>query len=412
MQDKNKEDKENHIHDANQVKKLYKEALEQINKLVKSTSNYIDLFHDLDDMLDSTKEKAKQVFGDGFWKYQEPIHDLIEAHTEQAYITAAGKWRNDSQLRKKLFNFFISPYKNPDNPYSGLRARYDLIARLEDEESTEMVFNQVLETYNMGVDEDIDLSAFYGVVYLSNIPKHRSRVLELLRTGFFKVISNTKDDGLVNDRVFICIGRSLAMIGEKATASKIYDALIFASDKKQHYEMNVAASYLTLNLVALDYTGPIDALHIFVKEFEETYRGDSFVMRVQFALWILTNKGEKALEYLQDKSHTKNLELVATALADLDYKNGLKTLQEYLPEIKNEVTYEVFKEAITRLQNQDSKPSNKNRMIWLFGYVSRAEIALGNKSDNVFLHRAKLRSEEVMNYYEVFEIDDSIPEDL
>ncbi|NMH85900.1 hypothetical protein HHX25_00130 [Flavivirga sp. Y03] len=118
------------------------------------------------------------------------------------------------------------------------------------------------------------------------------------------------------------------------------------------------------------------------------------------------------MEYLEEKSHTKNLGLVASALADLDYKSGLKTLQKYLLEIKNDVTYEVFKEAITRLQNQIGRPLNENRMVWLFGFLPRVEIALGDESDNEFLHRAKLRSEEVMDYYEVFEVDDSAPEDL
>ncbi|MBW0434067.1 hypothetical protein HGB47_10595 [Leptospira yasudae] len=174
--------------------------------------------------------------------------------------------------------------------------------------------------------------------------------------------------------------------------------------------MNLVAARLALYLTALDYQGPTDAIQDFIDYYSESYGDDEFVVIARSAYWWFQKYTAEALDFLNDPKKKKSLGIVASLLADLNEQKALPILQKRLKDLSNPVTIEVFKEAIRRLESQKDIPENKDRMVWMFGFVTRSELANGKETDNVFIQRANQISEK--NYGVVEEVDDSTPNDL
>ena len=174
--------------------------------------------------------------------------------------------------------------------------------------------------------------------------------------------------------------------------------------------MNTAASRLAIYLTALDYNGPIDTIKSYIDYYSDSYDDDEFVVRARYAYWWFKHETNEALDFLNNPEKTKSLGLVAALLADLNEKKALPILQERMKKLSNKVTIEIFKEAISRLKLQQNIPENNYRMIWMFGYITPSEIALGDETDNEFIKRANETSEIDLGI--VFEVDDSTPEDV
>ncbi|WP_246838725.1 hypothetical protein [Leptospira stimsonii] len=382
------------------VAQFHNETKELLEKAKNRSESFLQRFHDIEGLFYS----RERDFGDIMkqWKAYEPTYRLIEEAQEKAYRSAIQESLKDAQSLKILRDFFLSPF--------GKQApRYDLIAALGDSESAQIVFTAVEKELNRKVDDDVDSSCFNGLLELFRFIEYKENVLNFIRSGFNRTIE-AAGENLVNDTIFNHIGRLCIQLNDDPSAEEIYKAFVFGGDPKRHYEMNTVAAKLSLYLTALNYQGPIDAIRDYIEYYSESYGDDEFVVTARYSYWWFNKNAEEALLFLGDSEKRKSLGIVASLLADLNEKRAITILRTRLKDLTNPVTCEVFKEAIHRLETQNEIPKHQDRMIWMFGFVTRTELALGNRNDNVFVRRAEELSNT--NLAIVQAVDDSTPEDI
>lgn len=178
----------------------------------------------------------------------------------------------------------------------------------------------------------------------------------------------------------------------------------------RHYELNCLAGNISLQLANFNRPEALEVVDCFIETFIENYSGESFVMKGLYAKWIMTQDGNSALEFIQNQENNKGLAYAITAMADLDYKAGLETIRDLTNSIDNELTQEVCKEAIERLEKQAHPIAISDRMIHLFGSITPTEIALGAETDNQFILRAR-KNKQNAELYTIYETDQSDIED-
>lgn len=370
-----------------------------VEESLKRSEDFIQIFQDINGLFSSRQKDFGDVMKQ--WKSYEPTYRLIEDGLEKAYRKAIQNSANDPKSLKTLRDFFLSPFGEQ-------ASRYDLIAALGDSESAQIVFDAVEKEFDREVDDDVDSSCFFGLFELFSVSEYKEKVLNIVRTGFDRTIETAGDD-LVNDTIINHLGRLCVQLNDEQSAEEVFKTFVFGGDPERHYEMNTVAAKLSLYLTALNYQGPIDAIRDYIDYYNESYGDDEFVVTARYADWWFKKETDEALLFLSDPEKKKSLGIVASLLADLNEKRAIAILQTRLKDLTNPVTIEVFKEAIHRLETQKDIPENKDRMIWMFGFVTRTELVLGNRNDNVFVKRANETSKTEQGI--VYEVDDSTPED-
>lgn len=178
-------------------------------------------------------------------------------------------------------------------------------------------------------EEDFNPCPFYGVAHLAQQDQHSQRARAFLR-GAFDVAIEAGAEDLVSDRTFRALSRAIGALGDQSFSDVLYSALEFAADSKQDFELNVAASEIAVQLVALEYPGPLNALEEFCGYLCQTYAGEEFALRAHYALWLLKEDAKGAQAYLENSTQVRSLGLAATACADLDHKAALPCLEKRL----------------------------------------------------------------------------------
>lgn len=364
--------------------------------------DYIKIFYALENLRKTRDDDFKAKIKSFKWEMFKPTHRMIELAMEDLYRKAARTARSKPELIKPLRDFFLCPYTDS-------RARYDLIAALHDQESIELVFKTVDDQFKLDIDDDIDKLSFYGLVEIAEVAGLKERVLKLVRNGFKRAIK-IKEDDMVNDTIFNLLGQLCVMLNDKEASPALYKAFKFAADENQDYEMNTVASRLAIYLTALNYSGSVKGIKDYIDYFMDSYEDEEFVIRACYAYWWFKKETNEALAFLNNSEKKKSLGLVAALLADLDEKRAIPILESRLKDLSNPVTKEVFKDAIGRLKSQKEIPTNQERMIWLFGFISQTQIALGDETDNIFIQRANFVTQQ--NHGMVYEVDDATKSDM
>jgi hypothetical protein len=258
-------------------------------------------------------------------------------------------------------------------------------------------------------EEEFNPCPFYGVAHLAATKDFGDRARQFLMGGFDAAIKAGEDD-MVSDRSFAALGRAIGMLRDTASVKPLLSAIEFAGDPEADYELNVAACGLAVQLSCLDVRGPVDAVEQLCAYLNDAYQGEGFAMKCQYALWILKGDGAGALAYLENPNHKRGLGWAATACADLHVTGALTQLRLLKSEVTNAVTCEAVLEAIVRLEEQHTAPKVDERLVWLHGLVSLAELMEGMDSDNTFEIRASLSTDDPVG--RIYEIDDSSAADL
>ncbi|MDR7212078.1 hypothetical protein [Flavobacterium piscis] len=259
----------------------------------------------------------------------------------------------------------------------------------------------------------------YALSGFGNDPLLRPKIISFLENSFDilrKVACDKKTEKdkiwnydtlvMVNHVIFGAIGRTVGMLNATELAPLLYKEFVDMEDSV--YRINYEEKgTLAIALSILGYQGEIKEIQ---DTLDDAVSNEHYILEREdilemfYAFCILKNDKTRALDYLSNHKRTKNLSLVAAALADLDAKEGLPVLKERLLQLSSPFTKEAFLEAIHRLETQKEAPAPKDRMIWMFGKRSTTEIELGHEPDNAFVLRAikKNGSEEFEEYYESF----------
>ncbi|MDF2456847.1 MAG: hypothetical protein K0R51_2840 [Cytophagaceae bacterium] len=258
----------------------------------------------------------------------------------------------------------------------------------------------------------------YTLTKYANNPLLKSKIVSFIKSSFDilrknaydrKIAEDTRNNNsyessvMVNHVVFGALARAAGMMGEKELAPLLYQE--FLGLKGAYYELSLERGPLSIALSILDYAGAIDEILFFLDDAvsnEHYIIQNEEILEMLYAYCLLKKDKVRALEYMANDKRTKNLSLIAAALADLDVKEALPLLYDRLLQLDNPFTKEAFLEAIHRLETQQEVPAAKDRMVWLFGKRCSTARNLGYKSDNEFVLRAieKTGNPEIEGLYE------------
>lgn len=324
------------------------------------------------------------------------------------------------------FNLAIDEYKKSLQPnlkkeiqdiaLRDLYRRYDVLIKLGDRGCFDIVLNSA-EDFLKGEDylfhngyhyEDgqvlFDLiQAYYNPVYKEDVVSFFNQAF-----NFAKKYSkeNKKWEYLSGDPD----GSTLLIIAQAVTWLKkedreqfsnlVLDIYTFSSSSNRSYEMKQASGYIALLLTNYDKKIEIQVLENVINITGEHYKDNIFVHQTLYCKWLLTNDSESALSYIQLEENRKGIIFAIIALADLNYRKALPSLKSRLKEEKGPIFIEVYKEAINRLEAQNTTPKIESRMIWLNGNLTPTQRELGAESDNIFVKRVREKIELDDNVYE------------
>ncbi len=348
--------------------------------------------------------------------------DLFERYLTQACELGLSWWifDNNDNLKAQVATLVDS--------IPGLQASLEIVKRFHDAheaflaaEPDPLDFAQVMKAARVELKRNFEDARPQRIIAVANPAfraDHAAEVTAFLRDGFGGLKAAARTSGeMINFTLFDAFARAIARWNEPALAGQLVEELAYVGvnddelvtdDVARIYELNCTGGTIALALAALDYRGSTTALDAFVGEFASSYEGDAWLMKVQYAKWLITGDGAGALAFLDDPVHKKGLAYAACAVADLHHAAALPTLQRLSPTLKDGVAVEVFKEAIARLSSQTTSPTAADRMMNLFGGVTPSEQALGEGSDNVFVERARATAKNPA-LGEVREADDSSP---
>lgn len=210
-------------------------------------------------------------------------------------------------------------------------------------------------------------------------------------------------DNKLNKDTFLVISQAILTLptdDREEFADLVFDAYRFAANENCSYGLNQISGYLAIHSTAFTKKIDIDALLYGIKVSGKPYQDQRFVNQTLYAKWYIEENTEEALTALKDGKSAFAINYAAAVLADLNYTEALAVLKEKWKQIELKETKEVIKEAIHRLETQQTAPTSEDRMIWMFETMSPTMRALGFESDSQFYLRTKKKNPEFENNLE------------
>ncbi|PXY47011.1 hypothetical protein [Flavobacterium hydrophilum] len=173
-------------------------------------------------------------------------------------------------------------------------------------------------------------------------------------------------------------------------ADLVFDIYKFSSnEKKRSYELSQASGFIAIQLTYFQTAFDIKVINNAITKTGKHYQENAFVKQTLYAKWFLEKNAQEALLYLQNSKDSSNPMFAVFALTDLGHKEALPLFIAKQKESQHPVLWEIYEEAIQRLQNNFLPKNQTERMIWLNGNLTPTQRALGAENDNVFVKRAQ-----------------------
>lgn len=293
--------------------------------------------------------------------------------------------------------------------------RYDVMVQLEDEEAFDKVLAYAKDFLKGGdfvffQQLYVNSQSLHALVQAFDKPKFKNRVLEFFKDSFAYAQtyanenpkygnSDVDGDTLLELSQAIC---SFQPKDREQFADLVFDIYTYCCDTERNYEANQAAGFIALQLTLFEKTFPTNIFRNVLND-NPQFQDNAFIHQTLYTTWLLEKNSTEALGYFQDQKNEKWPTYAVCALADLVCFEALPTLLEKQKTEKDPVIWEVYQEAILRLQNDYIPKSPSDRMVWLNGSMTPGQRALSGENDNVFVMRAKLKHTIDDNVYETDE---------
>ncbi|MDR7212090.1 hypothetical protein [Flavobacterium piscis] len=296
-----------------------------------------------------------------------------------------------------------------------LDRRYDVMIALDDEEAFQKVLGYATDFLKGGdflFDQQlyVNSQSFYALVEAYYNPKFKKEVDVFFKTAFeyAKVYAKEKIEygkqanADPDAETLLELAQAISSFKEEDReqfADIVFEIYTFSSDEKRSYSMNQASGFIAIQLTYFQTVFYTAVLHKAITETGKHYEDSVFVHQTLYTKWFLEKNTKEPLLYLQNNEN-ENLIFAVFALTDLGCKEALPLLVEKQKEEKDPVIWEIYNEAIQRLESDFIPVDQTERMIWLNGNLTPTQRALGAENDNVFVQRAKQK----------FAIDDNVYE--
>lgn len=310
-----------------------------------------------------------------------------ESHAVQYVKEGAAHIVEADQLR----SYFLTKYN-----------RYSQIAALGDETSFLVLLEEAKKNLQLPY-YDTRPGLFYALAEFAVLPDHRNTLISIYRKSLEEALQPGKENGY-NAVLIPLLCNCLGLLEADIHSTYLYEVFSFTANLERNYAIIQASGDIAIVLANLQYKGELTAFHKFLKEFEWRYQEIDFLMKTRYALWMLTNDAEGALQYLGDPQKSAGKIYAATAVADLNEKRAIPNIQDLYSASENIIHREIYFESLQRLLRLIQKPLIADRMIHFFGVRTQLELAGGEETDNVFIMRAMEKTKQHLGI--VTEADD------
>lgn len=294
--------------------------------------------------------------------------------------------------------------------------RYDVMVQLEDKEAFDKVLAYAKDFLKGGdfvffQQLYVNSQSLHALVQALDKPKFKNRVLEFFKDSFAYAQtyanenpkygnSDVDGDTLLELSQAIC---SFQPKDREQFADLVFDIYTYCCDTERNYEANQAAGFIALQLTLFEKTFPTNIFRNVLND-NPQFQDNAFIHQTLYTTWLLEKNSTEALGYFQDQKNEKWPTYAVCALADLVCFEALPTLLEKQKTEKDPVIWEVYQEALNRLQNKYVSTLPSERMVWLNGKLTPTQRALSGDNDNEFVRRAKLKYNSIDdNVYETDE---------
>ncbi|CAD0008855.1 hypothetical protein [Flavobacterium salmonis] len=341
-------------------------------------------------------DKIRSYFGSSyskgvdFYYFKSFIEGLIKKYIDQAIEEY--KISKSKNLRMQIIE--IADYM--------LDRRYDVMISLDEDEAFQKVLGYATDFLKGGdflyfQKLYVNSQSLYALVKAYYNPKFKSDVVLFFKTAFDYAKNYARDNDKLgtstsadpDGETLLELVQAISSFNDEDKeqfAGIVFEIYTYSSHKKRRYEMNQASGFMAIQLTyfqtTFDINVIIDAIEITGKHSAD----DTFVKQTWYAKWFFEENTKEAFLYFQKNS---NPIFAVFALTDLGFKEALPLFIEKKKEEENPVMWEIYNEAIQRLQSGYIPKKKEDRMIWLNGNLTPAQRVLGAENDNVFVERAK-----------------------
>lgn len=352
-------------------------------------------------IIDKIRAYSYHDYTDDYYSFAPYISQLIGLYMNQAigeYKTSGRK-----SLRNEIIG--IADYY--------LDRRYDVMIALDNEEAFQKVLGYAtdfLKGDSFLFDQGLYVNgqSLFALAQAYYNPKFKRDVVVFFNTAFkfaktyakekieYGQKANKDPDGSTLLELVQAIS-SLKEEDREQFADLVFEIYTFSSKEKRSYETNQASGFIAIQLTYFQTAFDIKVIDDAITKTGKHYQENTFVKQTLYAKWFFEKNTTEAFSYLQTNS---NPMFAVFVLTDLGFKQALPLFIEKQKEERHPVMWEIYKEAIQRLESDYIPVRSEERMIWLNGHLTPTQRALGSENDNVFVKRAMQKQAVEETVYE------------
>lgn len=286
-----------------------------------------------------------------------------------------------------------------------LDRRYDVMIELDDEDAFQKVLGYATdflkgETFLFDQGLYVNSKSLYALVQAYYNPKFKQDVVSFFKTAFeyAKVYAKEKIEyGKQANKdpdaeTLLELVQALSSFKEEDKeqfADLVFEIYTFSSQLVKNYAMCQASGFMAIQLTYFQTKFDLTVINKVISNVSIYCVNNTDVKQTLYAKWFLEKNTEEPLRYLQNIKNNENPVFAVFALTDLGCKEALPLFIEKQKEEENPVIWEIYNEAIQRLESGYIPKNQTERMIWLNGNLTPTQRALGAENDNVFVKRAQ-----------------------
>ncbi|GGF21309.1 hypothetical protein [Flavobacterium limi] len=377
------------------MKDFEKIITQQIAEFAKNHPNGYKL------IVDKIRSYSYRDYTDDYYSFASYISRLIGHYINQAI--GEYKISGSKKLRNEIIE--IADYD--------VDRRYDVMIALDNEEAFQKVLNYGTDFLKGGdflffQQLYVNSQSLFALVEAYYNPKFKNAVLSFFKTAFEYAKTYAKEKIEYGQKAnkdpdadtlleLVQAISSFKQADREQFADLVFEIYTFSSKQKRSYEMKQASGFMAMQLTYFQTAFDISVINDFIIKTGEHYQENTFVKQTLYAKWFFEKNTAEAFSYFQTNS---NPMFAVFVLTDLGFKQALPSFIERQKEERHPVMWEIYKEAIQRLESDYIPVNLEDRIIWLNGHLTPTQRALGAENDNVFVKRAMQKQAVEETVYE------------
>ena len=241
-----------------------------------------------------------------------------------------------------------------------------------------------LKEHNLPIT-DQSLFAMRDAYYF---PAFKESAIRFFNSAFNDILTHAKEYNPVDQEpepeTLLSLAQAIASFNDderEQFAKQIFEIFTYSCTENKSYAMKQASGFIAIRLTDFTTKFDIQVIDNAIKQSEKKGIEDIYIEQYLYAKWILTKNTKDPLAHIQKN---KNPTFAIFALTELNYKKALPLFIEKQHVEKNPILWNIYNDAIVRLETDYWSSSPMATMVWHNGNRTPNQLAQGAKSDNEY----------------------------